>query len=182
MGGEGRRGPGRSARRGRGEGGGRRRPLRARWPSPSVSLSPRLGPGCSPRRCVTTPRPKRAGKPLQNFPQTSRRGGTWAERPGWAGAGAHGRPRRPDPGRGRPPWPASFWRRSSRRASATSSLRDPTPPGSGGEGAEPGAHQGAKTTGGGEAGPRCCVRSANSCTSSFSICVTRCHSYWLTGV
>lgn len=64
--------------------------------SPGFLISPRRAfpffsvPAWSPRRCVTTPQLARAGKQLQNFPQTSPRGRTWAAKPGQPRAGASG--------------------------------------------------------------------------------------------
>lgn len=119
----------------------------------------------SPRRCVTTPRLARAGKQLQKFPQTSRRGGTRAARPG--GAAARGRPRQPDPGRGRPLYPAFLWPSAVGEHPLPSRLGDPSP-GPGAEGRSPGLGHRGEDWGRGRQGP-CHVPSANTCTSCCSI-------------
>lgn len=101
----------------------------SRSPLPCLPASPSLSVRAwSPRRCVTTPRLARAGKQLQNFPQTSPRGGTWAAPPDWAGRRRAADPGGQTPAPGTPSVPPLSAQVSSLQASATSAPRTTPPP------------------------------------------------------
>lgn len=101
----------------------------SRSPLPCLPASPSLSVRAwSPRRCVTTPRLARAGKQLQNFQQTSPRGGTWAAPPDWAGRRRAADLGGQTPAPGTPSVPPLSAQVSSRQASATSAPRRTPPP------------------------------------------------------
>lgn len=156
----------RAERRGRGGGEedlrGREGPRRALFFSLSSFLSPHLAfpllsaRAWSPRRCVTSPRLARAGKQLQNFPQTSPRGWKWAARPDWAGAAA----RAADPGsQAQPlaPPPSRLFLPTSPAAEHPLPQCSGPLPRSDGEGAEPSTRPPRQRLGEGEQGPVLCA-------------------------